>query len=103
MPQRIESSVEVGAPVQDVYEYWKTLENLPQFMKNIEEVRPSGPDTTHWVVKGRWGTGPSSTPRPPRTSPTRRSVGTPRTVTCRLRVRYVSKRWRRIALASRFR
>jgi uncharacterized membrane protein len=55
MPQRIESSVEVGAPVQDVYEYWKTLENLPQFMKNIEEVRPTGPDTTHWVVKGPLG------------------------------------------------
>src|ERR687898_542894 len=55
MPQRIESSVEVGAPVQDVYDYWKTLENLPQFMKNIEEVRPTGPDTTHWVVKGPLG------------------------------------------------
>ena len=37
MPQRVESSVEVGAPVQEVYDYWKTLENLPQFMKNIEE------------------------------------------------------------------
>src|SRR5215207_45232 len=55
MPQRIESSVEVGAPVQQVYDYWKTLENLPQFMKNIEEVRPTGPDTTHWVVKGPLG------------------------------------------------
>ena len=55
MPQRIESSIEVGAPVQEVYEYWKTLENLPQFMKNIEEVRPTGPDTTHWVVKGTVG------------------------------------------------
>ena len=55
MPQRIESSVEVGAPVQQVYDYWKTLENLPSFMKNIEEVRPTGPDTTHWVVKGPLG------------------------------------------------
>jgi uncharacterized membrane protein len=55
MPQRIESSVEVEAPVQNVYDFWKTLENLPQFMKNIEEVRPTGPDTTHWVVKGPLG------------------------------------------------
>ena len=55
MPQRIDSSIEVGAPVQEVYDYWKTLENLPQFMKNIEEVRPTGPDTTHWVVKGPLG------------------------------------------------
>src|ERR671938_1643110 len=55
MPQRIESSVEIEAPVQKVYDYWKTLENLPQFMTNVEEIRPTGPDTTHWVVKGPLG------------------------------------------------
>jgi uncharacterized membrane protein len=55
MPQRIESSVEIEAPVEKVYDYWKTLENLPQFMTNVEEIRPTGPDTTHWVVKGPLG------------------------------------------------
>jgi uncharacterized membrane protein len=55
MPQRIESSVEVEVPVEKVYDYWKTLENLPQFMTNVEEIRPTGPDTTHWVVKGPLG------------------------------------------------
>jgi uncharacterized membrane protein len=55
MPQRIESSVEIDVPVEKVYDYWKTLENLPQFMTNVEEVRPTGPDTTHWVVKGPLG------------------------------------------------
>lgn len=55
MTQRIETSVEVGAPVQQVYDYWKTLENLPQFMKNVEEVRATGPDSTHWVIKGPLG------------------------------------------------
>jgi uncharacterized membrane protein len=55
MPQRVEGSVEVEAPVQQVYEYWKTLENLPQFMTNVEEVRSTGPDTTHWRVKGPLG------------------------------------------------
>lgn len=55
MAQRIDASIEVGAPVEQVYDYWKTLENLPQFMKNVEEVRPTGPDTTHWVVKGPLG------------------------------------------------
>jgi uncharacterized membrane protein len=52
MPQRVEGSIEVEAPVQQVYEYWHNLENLPQFMTNIEEVRSTGPDTSHWVVKG---------------------------------------------------
>lgn len=55
MPQRVEGNIEVEAPVQKVYEYWSNLENLPQFMSNIEEVRSTGPDTTHWVVKGPLG------------------------------------------------
>ena len=55
MPQRVEGSTEIVAPVEKVYDYWKTLENLPQFMTNVEEVRATGPDTTHWVVKGPLG------------------------------------------------
>jgi uncharacterized membrane protein len=56
MPQRVEGSIEVEAPVGKVYGYWQTLENLPQFMTNVEEVRSTGPDTTHWKVKGQLGT-----------------------------------------------
>ena len=55
MAEPITSSLEVEAPVAKVYEYWQNLENLPAFMKNIEEVRSTGPDTTHWVVKGPLG------------------------------------------------
>src|SRR4028118_98802 len=55
MPQRVEGSIEIEAPVDTVYSYWETLENLPQFMANVEEVTPTGPDTTHWRVKGPFG------------------------------------------------
>jgi uncharacterized membrane protein len=55
MPQRVEGNIEVQASVQTVYEYWRNLENLPNFMSNIEEVRSTGPDTTHWIVKGPLG------------------------------------------------
>jgi uncharacterized membrane protein len=55
MAQRVESSVIVEAPVARVYEYWSNLENLPNFMTNIEEVRAMGPDRTHWRVKGPLG------------------------------------------------
>jgi uncharacterized membrane protein len=48
-------SIEVEAPIERIYDYWKTLENLPHFMSNVEEVRSTGPDTTHWVVKGPLG------------------------------------------------
>jgi uncharacterized membrane protein len=56
MPQRVESSVVVEAPVSRVYDYWSNLENLPNFMTNIEEVRATGPGTTHWRIKGPLGT-----------------------------------------------
>ncbi len=55
MAQRLEGSIEVNAPVQQVYEYWETLENLPNFMVNVEEVRSIGDDRTHWSVKGPLG------------------------------------------------
>jgi len=49
------AEVEVRSPVGRVYDYWRTLENLPRFMSNVEEVRPVGPGRTHWVVKGPSG------------------------------------------------
>ncbi len=29
MPQRVEGNIEIEAPVEVVYNYWETLENLP--------------------------------------------------------------------------
>ena len=55
MPQRVESSVVVEAPVSQVFNYWRTLENLPNFMSNIEDVRSVGNRRTHWRVKGPLG------------------------------------------------
>ena len=54
MPQRVHESIEVQAPLQDVFTYWSNLENFPQIMRNIEEVRVAG-DTSHWRVKGPLG------------------------------------------------
>ncbi|CAN5537461.1 MAG: SRPBCC family protein [Actinomycetota bacterium] len=55
MAQRVEGNVEIAAPVEDVYGYWETLENLPRFMSNVDEVRSTGPDTTHWKIRGPLG------------------------------------------------
>ena len=54
MAQRVQESIEVQAPRQDVFTYWSNLENFPQIMSNIEEVRVAG-DTSHWRVKGPLG------------------------------------------------
>jgi uncharacterized membrane protein len=55
MAQRVQESIEVQAPLQDVYNYWSDFENFPRFMQNIEEVRMTGQDTSHWKVKGPLG------------------------------------------------
>jgi len=55
MPQRVEGAIEIEAPVETAYGYWETLENLPNFMANVEDVTPTGPDTTRWRVKGPLG------------------------------------------------
>lgn len=55
MAQRVHESVEVQAPLQDVFTYWSNFENFPNFMSNIEEVRMTGQDTSHWRVKGPLG------------------------------------------------
>jgi uncharacterized membrane protein len=39
MAQRVHESIEVEAPVENIYRYWSNFENFPSFMSNIEEVR----------------------------------------------------------------
>jgi len=35
---RVEKSVTINAPVENVYAFWRNLENLPRFMHNLEKV-----------------------------------------------------------------
>lgn len=55
LSQRVQESVEVQAPAEDVFRYWSNFENFPSFMSNVEEVRMTGQDTSHWKVKGPLG------------------------------------------------
>ena len=55
MSQRVQESVEVQAPAADVFCYWSNSENFSTFMFNVEEVRMTGADTSHWSVKGPLG------------------------------------------------
>ena len=55
MAQRVNESIEVQAPVEDVFRYWSNFENFSNFMQNVEEVRMEGQDTSHWRVKGPLG------------------------------------------------
>lgn len=56
MPQRVHEQIEVQAPIQDVFRYWSNFENFPKFMQNVEDIRMTGQDMSHWKVKGPLGT-----------------------------------------------
>ena len=52
---QVEKTVRIDAPVEKVFAYWRNLENLPQWMSHVREVRYLGGDRYHWVVDGPAG------------------------------------------------
>ncbi|MBB4642088.1 SRPBCC family protein [Rhizorhapis suberifaciens] len=44
-------TVTVNRPRQELYSFWRNFENLPQFMENIQSVKPSGKDgQSIWTI-----------------------------------------------------
>lgn len=54
-PAPIETSVTIGKPRAELYAFWRRLENLPQFMKNLEAVTELGDGISRWVGKSPLG------------------------------------------------
>lgn len=52
----VRESVRLEKPIDEVYRFWRNLENLPQFMNYLEEVKDLGNRRSHWVAKGPAGT-----------------------------------------------
>jgi uncharacterized membrane protein len=51
----VQKSIVVDAPVEQVFAYWRNLENLPQWMSHVREVRAIGGERYHWTVDGPAG------------------------------------------------
>jgi uncharacterized membrane protein len=51
----VEKSINIDAPVEDVYQLWANFENFPRFMAHVKEVRNIGLGRSHWVVAGPVG------------------------------------------------
>ena len=51
---RVERSVTVNRPREELYQMWREFENLPLFMEHLESVQLDDRDTgrSHWVAKG---------------------------------------------------
>ncbi len=46
-----DESVEVPAPVSEVYRRWTDFSRFPEFMDSVQEVRPLGGGRYHWVAR----------------------------------------------------
>lgn len=52
----VRESVRLEKPIDEVYRFWRDLENLPKFMRYLDEVRDLGNGRSRWVAKGPAGT-----------------------------------------------
>jgi uncharacterized membrane protein len=52
---KVEQSVTVNRPVEEVYRFWRNFENLPRFMDHLESVTVIDETRSHWVAKGPVG------------------------------------------------
>jgi uncharacterized membrane protein len=51
----VDRAVRIHAPVEEVFAYWRDLENFPSWMSHVREVRALGGDRFHWTVDGPAG------------------------------------------------
>ena len=52
---KIEKTILINRAPEEVYRFWRNLENLPEFMENLQSVRALDDRRSHWVVKGPAG------------------------------------------------
>jgi uncharacterized membrane protein len=53
---RVEQTVRIARPAEELYRFWRNLENLPRFMDHLESVRVLDERRSHWVARGPAGT-----------------------------------------------
>jgi len=53
---KVERTITVNHPREEVYLFWRQLENLPRFMDHLESVTVLDEDRSHWVAKAPAGT-----------------------------------------------
>jgi uncharacterized membrane protein len=51
----VEESITINRPVQELYEFWRHLENLPRFMQHLESVERLTDTISRWRAKGPAG------------------------------------------------
>lgn len=52
----VEKSVTINRSPEELYQFWRNFENLPQFMNHLESVTTIDTKRSHWVAKAPAGT-----------------------------------------------
>jgi len=50
-PVEISRSIAINRSADEIYQFWRQLDNLPRFMRHLESVRQTGGRTSHWTAK----------------------------------------------------
>jgi uncharacterized membrane protein len=53
---RVEKSVTILKPQEELYQFWRNFENLPTFMKHLQSVQVMNETRSHWVANAPGGT-----------------------------------------------
>jgi uncharacterized membrane protein len=52
----IQKTIDVIAPIEQVYDFWLNYENFPRFMRHVRDIRATAsPGQSHWTVAGPAG------------------------------------------------
>jgi uncharacterized membrane protein len=51
----VEESVTINRPIEELYRFWRNLENLPQFMHHLDSVERVTDTLSRWRAKGPGG------------------------------------------------
>jgi uncharacterized membrane protein len=54
-PIKVQKTINIHAPVEQVFGFWTDHQNFPRFMSNVREARPTGNGRSHWIVAGPAG------------------------------------------------
>jgi len=52
---RIEASVFIRRPVEQVFEFYRDFKNLPRFLGDVMEIEQTDPGTSRWTIQGPFG------------------------------------------------
>jgi uncharacterized membrane protein len=54
--QQVKKSLIINRSPEELYTFWRELRNLPRFMNQLESVKETGGNRSHWVAKAPAGT-----------------------------------------------